>query len=185
MFHEPAGGEHLDLAGVDVGLVDHAAHAAEVVGMGMAVDHRHHRFARTVLVVQIERGTGGFGGGQRVDDDQPVVAFDDGHVGQVQAAYLVQPGYHFEQPGMVVQLSHAPEAGVDRGGAVLLLEEVIAGQVPDRLAVGIHDLPLERCDQPAADGGEIGIIAERPLLEHGGVVGAGLFAGGFGVHSLA
>ncbi|MNJ13630.1 hypothetical protein D3C77_78390 [compost metagenome] len=177
VFHEAAGGEHLDLAGLDVGLVDHPAHAAKMIGMAVAVDHRHHRFARAVLVVQLQRGAGGFGGGQRVDDDQPVVAFDEGHVGQVQATHLVQPRRYFEQASVGVELGQAPEAGVDAVGAVLRGEEFIALKVPHRFAGGIADLAVERRDQAAGDCFVIGAVAEGQLRQHGGIAAAGLFAG--------
>ncbi|MNS53590.1 hypothetical protein D3C72_863490 [compost metagenome] len=151
VFHEPGGGEHLDLAGLDVGFVDDPAHATEVVDVGVAVDHRHHRFARTVLVVQVQCRLGGFGHGQRVDDDQPVVAFDDGHVGQVEAAHLIQPWADFEQSGMGAELGQAPEARVDRLRGLVLGEEVISLDVPDDLARGVLDLAFEGRDQTFAD----------------------------------
>ena len=42
---KPVGRDDRDVAGLDVGLVDHAAHAAEVVDVAVGVDHRRHRLA--------------------------------------------------------------------------------------------------------------------------------------------
>ncbi|MNQ48931.1 hypothetical protein D3C85_628190 [compost metagenome] len=177
VFHEPGGGEHLDLAGLDVGFVDDPAHATEVVDVGVAVDHRHHRFVRTVLVVQVQRRLGGFGHGQRVDDDQPVVAFDDGHVRQVKAAHLIQAWADFEQSGMGAELGQAPEARVDRLRGLVFGEEVIGLDIPDDLARGVLDLALERRDQTLGDRLVVGAVGEGQLLQHGGVTGRGLRAG--------
>ena len=43
VLHEPLGSDHRDPAGVDVVLADDALDAAEVVDVGVGVDHRDHR----------------------------------------------------------------------------------------------------------------------------------------------
>ncbi|MNJ38148.1 hypothetical protein D3C77_329890 [compost metagenome] len=72
--------------------------------MAVGVDHRHYRFLRTVSVVEVKTGLGHFSGHQRVNDNQPGVAFDDCHVGQVEAANLIDPFGDLEQAVVEVQL---------------------------------------------------------------------------------
>ena len=47
----PSGAMTGDLARLDVGLVDHAAHAAVMVDVAVGVDHGHHRLLRPMRVV--------------------------------------------------------------------------------------------------------------------------------------
>ena len=77
------------LPDVDVGLVDDAAHAAVVIDMGVAVDNGDDRLLAEFLGDEIERGLRGLRRDQRVDDDPAGVALDEGDVGQVIAAHLV------------------------------------------------------------------------------------------------
>ena len=56
LLHELVGRDDRDVAGLHVRLVDDAAHAAEMVDMGVAVDHRRHRLAAAVLEVELEAG---------------------------------------------------------------------------------------------------------------------------------
>ena len=176
VFHEADRRVDLDLAGLDIGLVDHPAHAAEMIDMGVAVDHRDDRFARAIGVVQIQRRPGGFGHGQRIDDDQPVVTFDDGHVGQVEAAHLIQLGADLEQTGVGIELGQSPQARIDRFRRLVFGEEIIGIDVPDDFAGSVLDLTLEGCDQAFADGFEIGAVAERQGLQDGSVACGGLHA---------
>ncbi|MCY1423174.1 hypothetical protein D9M71_388810 [compost metagenome] len=59
-FGEILGRDDAHLAGLDVSLVDYAAHAAEVVDVRVAVDHGHHRFLAQVLAHQLIGRLGGF-----------------------------------------------------------------------------------------------------------------------------
>ncbi|MNR13200.1 hypothetical protein D3C85_1295950 [compost metagenome] len=90
MLHEPRRCDDLYLARLDVSFIDDAFDAAIMVDMTVVVDHRQHRLFRAMRVVEIECGTRGFGGHQGVDDDESGLAFDDGHVGQVDAADLIE-----------------------------------------------------------------------------------------------
>ncbi|MCY1438822.1 hypothetical protein D9M71_550360 [compost metagenome] len=184
MLHEAGRREDLHLASLDVGLVDDAARPAEVVDMAVAVDHRDDRLLRSVLEIQVEGGAGGFRGGQGIDEHQAGVAFDDGHVRRVEAAHLVELRHDLEQAGDVVQLGLAPQAGVDRVGGVLVVEELVRAHVPHHLALGVLDLPAERRDQPAFGGLELLAVGERQALQHFGVLCGGDGAGRFAVQAL-
>ncbi|MNI14676.1 hypothetical protein D3C73_679480 [compost metagenome] len=79
---------------------------------------------------------------------------------------------------MGTELGQAPQARVDRVRGLVLGEEVIGRQIPDDLAGGILDLALEWRDQAFADRLEIGAITEGQLLQHCGIDGGSLRAGG-------
>jgi hypothetical protein len=92
-----------------VGLVDHAAHAAEVVGMAVRVDHRDHRLAALqCLHCELQPRARHILGKQRVDDDPAARAFDERHVGHVVAADLVDAVDDLEQARRGVELLLAP-----------------------------------------------------------------------------
>ncbi len=132
MLHEAIGREHLHLARLHVGLVDHALDAAEVVDVAVAVDHRHDRALGAVGEVEIERGLRGLGRDQRVDQDQAGGALDDGQVRQVHAAHLVDAVADLEEAVDGVELRLAPEARVHRVGRLRVLQEGVALHRPGR-----------------------------------------------------
>ena len=77
--------------------VHHPEHAAEVVEVRMGVDHRGDRPVAAVLAVQRQPGRGHLGRNQRIDDDDPGLALDQGHVRQVDSAQLVDAVGDLEQ----------------------------------------------------------------------------------------
>ena len=169
-FHEAGRREHLDLAGRHVGLADHALDAAEMVGVAVRIDHGADRLLRPVLVVQLQRGARRLGGEQRVDDDQRGVAFDDRHVGDVEAAHLVDAVGHLEQAVDRVELRLAPQARVDAVGGVVLLQEIVGLHVPDRARSGAgHQRIGHGADEAAHRVVEILAVGERQRLRHLGV----------------
>ena len=99
-----------DLAGVDVGLRRHAEHATEVVDVAVGVDDRDHRAVAAVCAIQRQRGRRGLGGDQRVDHDDPGVAFDEADVRQVEAADLIDALDHFVEALLGAQLGLPPQA---------------------------------------------------------------------------
>ncbi|MCY1356230.1 hypothetical protein D3C81_1268510 [compost metagenome] len=175
-FHEAFGRQHLDLARLDVVVADHPPGAAKVVGMAVRVDHRHHRLFGAVFVVQLQARAGGLGGGQRVDDDQAGVAFDDRHVGDVEAADLVDAVGHLEQAVVHVQPGLPPQAGIDRRRCGVLVNEAVRIQRPHHPALRIADLAaVDGADEAPARVLEIALVLERQLLQHGGLgTGRGL-----------
>ena len=171
---EALGGEHDHVAGGDLGVGGDPLHAPEVVHVAVGVDHRLDRTVAPVLPVQGEGGGRGLGRDQRVDDDHAGVALDDGHVGEVEAPHLVDPGRHLEQALDAVQLALAPEAGVRRRRAVPL-EEVVGVVVPHDPTVGVvHDAGLECRDEAAAGVLEVLGVVEGEV----GAIGHGLIMAG-------
>ncbi|MNQ71359.1 hypothetical protein D3C85_860230 [compost metagenome] len=157
------------LAGLDVGLVDNAAHAAEVVDMRVAIDHRDHRLLAQMLAHQFVGGLGRLGAHQRVEDDPAAVALDEGDVGEIVPAHLVDAVGDLEQAVLNVQLRVAPQAGIDavRRRLVQGDELLVALQVPDHLAVGVRDGQGLRLGDKAALGVfEIALVVERQRRQH-------------------
>jgi hypothetical protein len=173
VLHELVGGDDFDLARAHVGLVDHAAHAAEVVGVAVRVDHRDHRLRALQRVHrQLQPGLRHRRREHGVDDDPAGPAFDQRHVGDVVAADLVDAVGHLEQALCVLQLLVAPQAGVGAGRCVAL-QEVELARVPHDAAVGGLDQRVVQLGQLAACGVvEVALVERGHRLAHR-LVGAG------------
>ncbi|MNJ56676.1 hypothetical protein D3C77_522350 [compost metagenome] len=150
-----------------------------MVGMAVTVDHRHYRLARPILVIEFEAGPGSFGRVERIDDDQPVIALNNGHVCQIDAANLVNLVCDLEQTGIGVELRHTPQAGVDGVRRVALSKEIVLMGVPHRLAIGVLDLTRKSCHQPAACSFVVGPVLERQCFQHRLISSGCCRAGGF------
>ena len=140
-----------------------AAHAAPVVAVGVGVDHRRDRQA--LALVRLEQLPGGarrLGRHQRVDDDPAGLAADEGDVGEVEAAHLVEAGDHLVEAVVVVEPRDAVQRGVDRVELRLLVEELEARHVPGGVAGVGRDHHLGHLgDEPALLLVEVGRVAER------------------------
>ena len=141
VVHEPLGGDHLGAARGHVVVGDDPLHAAEVVDVGVGVDHGHHRPRTTVLGVEGERGGRRLPADQRVDDDHPGVTLDHAHDREVEPTELVDAGHHLEQPVLDQQLALPPQARVRRVGR-RAVEEAVGVEVPDHPALRVADLAL-------------------------------------------
>jgi len=144
---------------VDRGVgLGHGRHPAIVVGMAVGDDHRRDRPGATMGTVEGQRRGGGLVRHQRVDDDDPGVALDDRHVGQVQAPDLIDAVGYLEQPVLGHELSLSPEARV-RGRRAFGIHEVVPGAVPHRAPVGVlDDRVVQGGDEPAGDIVEVGPV---------------------------
>ncbi|MCY1276462.1 hypothetical protein D9M70_251270 [compost metagenome] len=166
VLHESGRRDHGNLARLDVIFADHALDAAKMIDVAVRVDHGAHRLARPVLVIQVERGLRRFRGQQRIDDDQPCLALDDGHVRHVEAAHLVDAAGDVEQAMQILQPGKSPQAGIDRGRRVPLVEEVKAFDGPHQLAVGALDGGVrDGADEAALRVGEVVGIAKGQRLQ--------------------
>jgi hypothetical protein len=88
-----------------------------------------------------------------------LVAFDQGHVGHVEAPDLVNAVGHLVQAVLGGELGLPPEAGVC-GGRAVGVEEVPV-HVPDDAAVrSLDDHRVERGDEAP-----VGVLEVRPILE--------------------
>jgi hypothetical protein len=161
VLDEALGSDDLDPPRVDIVLGHHPLHAAEMIEMAVGVDDRDHGPVTAMLAVQRQRRGGGLGRYQRVDDDDPGVAFDDAHVGQVIPADLVDPACHLEQALPGHQRGLAPQARVHRVRRVPGQEAAVGPVVPDHLARVVADNRVSGIDEPAFGGLEIGAVLER------------------------
>jgi hypothetical protein len=130
---EVLGGEDRDAAGLAVG--QHATSTPEVVDVAVGVDEPGDGAIAARRAVEPERGGGGLGGDQRVDDDDALVALHQGHVGEVEPADLVGAGSDLEQAVHEVELGLAPQARVHRCRR-RPADVAVGGEVPHHPAVG-------------------------------------------------
>ena len=131
-------------------VVEHAARAPPMVGVGMGEDHGRDRSLAAVLEVQLHRGARALDRGQRIDHDHAAVALDQRHVGDVEPAHLVDAGHDFEQAVMHVEPRLPPQAGIDGRRRFFGRKEAIRLQAPDHPALRRGDLRvLDRAEKAA------------------------------------
>ncbi len=146
-------------AGLGPGREDPAG-AAEVVAVGVGVDHGRDAAVPAVLPIEGQGRGGGLRGNERVDDHDALVAFDEGHVRQVQAPDLVDAVGDPVEALLGAEPGLAPQAGVGGVGAVAV-EEGVGVVVVDHAAVGRPDHGRgQRCDEAAVGVLEIGRVLE-------------------------
>ena len=138
MLGESLRRQHRDLPASTSACVVTPEHAAEMVDVAVGVDHRDDGPVAAVRAVQRQRGRGGLGGDQRIDDDDAGVALDEADVGQVEAAHLVDALDHLVEPLLGGELGLPPQARVHRGRRVTV-EERVDVVVP-------YDAPVGRLD---------------------------------------
>ena len=161
VLDEAGRGDHDDGAGVDLLLGGDALDAAEVVDVGVGVDHRGDRPVAAVLPVERQRGGRGLRRDERVDDDHSGLALDERDVREVEPAHLVDPLDHLEQALQGDEPRLAPQAGM-RGVGRLSGEERVGVVVPDDATVGRADhARLQRGDQAPRRIVEVPGVRER------------------------
>ena len=149
---EVLGRDDLDLAGLDIGLIDDATHAAVVIDMGVAVDDGKHWPLAELRGHEVVRCLGRLSRDQRIEHDPAGVTLDEGDVREVEPAHLIDAVRHLEQAVLHVELRVAPQARVHRIGRRLVERDefLVALQVPDDRTRGILDRErLGRTDEAA------------------------------------
>ena len=138
---EAFGRDDFHFAALDVGLVHNAAHAAVMVDMAVAVDHRVDRALAQMLADQIIGCLRGFRRNQRIEYDPSALRFNEGDVGQIVAPDLIDALGDLEQAVEHAQLGIAPQARVDRVRRRLVEADIrlVSFQIPDDIAFGIPD----------------------------------------------
>ena len=155
-----------------------AQRAAKVVGVAVREDDARHRLVAQVLAREGQRRGGTLACGERVDDDEARLAFDQRHVGDVEAAQLPDAVGDLEQPDLRIQHRVPPQARVD-GGWRLAVDELVGIEVDQhRRAIGRQDLALWARDQTTLGVLEILRVVE---LEFGRHLLVGLQRGRHGV----
>ena len=155
-----------------------AQRAAKVVDVAVREDDARHRLVAQVLARERQRRGGTLACGERVDDDEAGLAFDQRHVGDVEAAQLPDAVGDLEQPDLRIQHRVPPQARVD-GGWRLAVDELVGIEVDQhRRAIGRQDLALWARDQTTPGVLEILWVVE---LEFGRHLLVGLQRGRHGV----
>ena len=171
--------------------------------MAVGIDDRLHGLARAVRVVEIQGGGRVFGGNQRIHHDQACIAFNDGHVGKIGIAHLVNAFRDFVQAVAQHQLRLPPQAGMHRvrrgcghdpGGRHVPAhgrgQECVFPEIPGFTAAFVQNAAVVRQGGHKA---ALGVVVVLPVVEiqipDSGFVGRagggrGRFAGRFrgGVH---
>jgi len=103
-----------------------------------------------------------------IDQDQAAVAFDNGHIGDVDAAHLVDALSDLEQSVGGVELRLPPQAWIDGRRHLVLLQERVAVAVERRPAARArHHAIRQRRDEAAPGILEIGAIGKRQRFGKG------------------
>src|SRR5262249_3531998 len=151
----------------NVGFGCYTFDTAPVVGVCMGVDDGDDRSSWTMLIVQVQRGLRGFHREKGVDHDQSRIAFQNGHVGKVDAANLINPVDDLEQPVLMVELRLPPEAGIDRVGRRFVEERIIL-LAPDHTPVRSgYEGVGQRSDEAARGILKVVLLVERELRKDG------------------
>ena len=155
-----------------IGFIDDATHAAPVVAMRVRIDHGRDRQALAdVLLEKLPRRANHFRAHQGVEDDPTGLAADEGDVGQVKAAYLVDARDHLIETVVGGKSGLTKQRGMDAVEVVLLMQELKPFHVPSDVAgVGPDLQVLHGSDKPPSVLIEVPRVGKRQagacLLEH-------------------
>ncbi|CAB3791015.1 hypothetical protein LMG28688_03212 [Paraburkholderia caffeinitolerans] len=110
--------------------------------------------------------------------------FDDGHVGQIEAAYLIDALRDLEEPVDPVQADLAPQGRVRGGRGLFGIEKAVVGETPDEATVGIAHFRIGNgTDEAPVCFGFVEVVLHRQLAQcalmrrNGGGGGSGLCIG--------
>ena len=94
-----------------------------------------------MLINQFHGSPRGFLGCQRVENNPAGITLDEGDVGQIESAHLVNTFHHLVQPEIHVELALPMQGGVNAVEPLILKEELVAVHVPGYVASIAHDFP--------------------------------------------
>ena len=166
MLHEQIWRDDRNAAARQRLVIEHAARAAPMVGMGVGENDGGDRPPAAVLEIQLHRRARAFDRGQRIHHDHAAVALDQRHVGDVEPAHLIDAGHHFEQSVMHVEARLPPQAGIDGRRRLGVGQEAVGLQTPDHPALRRHDPRMfQRAEKAARGLVEIAGVGERQRLQ--------------------
>ncbi len=149
LLHEPLGGDHPHVAGIDRPAGGDAEHPTEVVDVAVGVDHCGDGTFAERVVGEFETRAGGLLAREGVDDQPAVVGGDERDVAEVVTACLPDAVGHLEQAVDGVEATLPPQAGVHGVRCRLVgAEEVVVGDIPDRAAPTLEAAGRMLGDQP-------------------------------------
>ena len=159
-------------AGATIGTsrADNPVHPAEMVDVGVGVDHRGHRPVAAVRAVQAEGGRGRLLRDQRVDHDDALVALHQGHVRQIQTPDLVDAlGDLVEAVAQELALTPQARMGGVRALAGRKASTSLSQTTGARVVADLHWFH-------AGDEAPVGVLEIGPIVEiswHGALLRAG------------
>ncbi len=138
-----------------------------MVDVAVGVDDGLEGPAASIGIVEVDRDPGRLCRNKRIDDNDSLIAFDDGHVRQVLIADLINAVGDFEETADVGQLRLAPEARIDtiwRCG--VFPDEAELLRIPERLATFTrYCVRRQGCHKTAMRVLEICSVGERQLIQ--------------------
>ena len=158
------------------------ANTGEMVGMAMGSQNGFDRQLAEMAIDQLHRRVHRLRGSQRVNHNPAGIAPNEGHIGKVIAAHLVNTLGYLKQAVNSVQPSLPPKAWVHRIGAVAVKIFQI-GHVPDHLAGRIFNHQRSGLGQLTARRQlEIFGVFKRQAFQHALMRRFGSRARRFGAH---
>ena len=143
----------------------HTGDAAEMIDVGVRDDDGLDREIAEVLFDELHGGLAAFHAHQRIKDDPARVALDDGEVGHVVAAHLIDAVGHLEEPVDVVIYRVLPQAGVHAVGRFLVIIQKREGVLtPNHPSIFVLQLQRFRRVDQAARGERIFLLVTEIQL---------------------
>jgi hypothetical protein len=138
-----------------------------VVGVAVGEDHGGDRLVPEVPARERQRVARGRLGGERIHHDPALLAVDQRHVGEVEAAQLMDARSDLVEARAVVEPGLSPEAGVHCVRRLALEERELRQRARRVVAVRIRDLlGIGRRDEPALGVREGAPIGEVERTRH-------------------
>ena len=124
----------------------HAGDAAEMIDVGVRDDDGLDREMAEVLFDELHGGLAALHAHQRVKDDPARIALDDGKVGHVVAANLINAVGHLKKPVYMVVFGVLPQARIHAVGCFLVVIQKREGILtPNNPSVLVLQLQRFRC----------------------------------------
>ena len=166
MLHEEIGRNDRDFAARHRLIIEHAARATPMVGMGVGKDDSGHRASAAMSKIELHRGAGAFDRGQRIHHDDAVLALDQRHVGNIEAANLIDARHHLENPVIHVEARLPPQTRVNGRGRFRVGKKTIGLEAPDYPALrGSDPRIFHRAEKAARCILEIARVRERQRFQ--------------------
>jgi len=144
MLHEAIGDDDGDPPRTHVGLVYHASHATEVVGMGVGMNNRGDGSLPQLGVDEHQGSAGGLDSSGCVENDPTGLAPNECHVGEVESPHLPDPGHHLIEAVIHIEDRLTLQRGVNAVEVLAVHQEVVPPHVPGDVAGIRHDLGVIR-----------------------------------------
>ena len=141
----------------------HPQHPSEVIDMTMREYDCRNGLVAQMLPCERQRRGSALATSQRIHDDPPAFALDQRHVGDIEAAQLIDPVGNLEQAYLSIEDGVTPEARIDRRRC-LPFHELEGIEVDQNLAIRVANLSFGPRDQTTPGVLEVLLIVEIEFL---------------------